>query len=116
MSDQSVFTHHSAVISQELFSQNPYFSSYPVFDEFLKNHQGILKMQWVFLKPGEEISLHHHDVDTLMIACKGKCALTGEIESHFEEGDAVLVPRLFSHGLLAYNDESFSGFSLRFEN
>ena len=59
---------------------------------------------------------HHHDVDTLMIACKGKCILTGEIESLFKEGDAILVPKLFTHGLLAYNNESFSGFSLRFES
>jgi quercetin dioxygenase-like cupin family protein len=116
MSDQSAISRHSAVISQELFNKNPYFSSYPVFNDFLKNHKGVLNLQWVFLKPGEEVSLHHHDVDTLMIACKGKCILTGEIESLFEEGNAILVPKLFIHGLLAYNNESFSGFSLRFES
>ncbi|MBY0280628.1 MAG: hypothetical protein K2W94_00515 [Alphaproteobacteria bacterium] len=105
---------HSAVISREFFNQKPQFSSHPVLGNFLKKHQGLLKMQWVFLKPGEEVSLHHHEVDTLMIACTGKCILTGEIKSLFEEGDAVLVPSLLSHGLQTYNDFSFSGLSLRF--
>ena len=115
MRNKPIISRHPAVISREFFSENPHFSSHLSVDHFLKTHNGDLKIQWVHLKAGEEVSLHTHEVDTLMIACKGRCILTGDIESIFEEGDIVLVPKLVQHGLLFYKGELFSGLSLRFE-
>lgn len=116
MPDYPALSRHLAIISRDFFREDPHFCSHPVLDEFLKTQEGVLKMRWIYLKAGEEVSLHTHEVDTLMIACKGTCRLTGDIESLFEEGDVVLVPKLSKHGLSPYKNEPFSGISLRFES
>ncbi len=90
------------------------FFSNMILNQFLAAYGDPISIQWIHLKNGGTVSLHKHDVDTLIIACRGKCNLTGEIESIFEEGDAVVIPKFVNHGLSCYGEEFFWGLSLRF--
>jgi quercetin dioxygenase-like cupin family protein len=114
--------HHPAIISRSRLISKQSFANYPLknfessttLSRFLKDANGNLSMQWVYLMPGAEVPIHTHRVDTLMIACKGRCHLTGEIVSVFEEGDALVIPKFIEHGLRADSEDEFWGLSLRF--
>ncbi len=92
------------------------FSSHPLLSNFLSKNVGSLDIQWVGLKQRESVAIHEHAVDTMMVACKGNCRLTGEIESIFSEGDAIIVPKYVKHGLTQDNDELFWGLAFRFHS
>ena len=92
------------------------FSSHPLLNNFLTKNLGSLDIQWVGLKQRESVAIHEHTVDTMMIACKGNCRLTGEMESIFNEGDAIIVPKHVKHGLTQDNDELFWGLAFRFHS
>jgi len=90
------------------------FASHDVLKTFLNQNSGFLSIQWVKLSPGDEIVEHTHSVDTMMIACKGRCQLTGLLQTTFREGDAVVIPKQTEHGLVADDEELFSGLTIRF--
>ena len=90
------------------------FATHPVLKDYLKKNSGFLSLQWVRITQNEQVDIHEHDVDTLMIACAGTCLLTGETSKLFKEGDTALIPKNFKHGLSSYGDELFWGLSLRF--
>ena len=92
------------------------FSSHPLLNSFLTKNLGSLDIQWVGLKQRESVAIHEHTVDTMMIAVQGKCRLTGEMESIFNEGDAIIVPKYVKHGLTQDNDELFWGLAFRFHH
>ena len=92
------------------------FSSHPLLNNFLTKNLGSLDIQWVGLKQRESVAIHEHTVDTMMIAVQGKCRLTGEMESIFNEGDAIIVPKHVKHGLTQDNDELFWGLAFRFHH
>jgi quercetin dioxygenase-like cupin family protein len=92
------------------------FSSHPLLNSFLTKNLGSLDIQWVGLKQRESVAIHEHTVDTLMIAVQGKCRLTGEMESIFNEGDTIIVPKHVKHGLTQDNDELFWGLAFRFHS
>ena len=90
------------------------FATHPVLQDYLKKNSGFLSLQWVRISQNEQVDIHEHDVDTLMIACAGTCLLTGEVTKVFKEGDTVLIPKNVEHGLSSYGGELFWGLSLRF--
>jgi hypothetical protein len=65
MPDYPALSRHPAIISGGFFREDPHFCSHPVLDEFLKTHEGVLKVRWIYLKAGEEVPLHIHEIDTL---------------------------------------------------
>jgi|GEM_PF-5487431 len=91
------------------------FASHDVLRTFLNQNSGFLSIQWVKLSPGDKIEEHQHSVDTMMIACKGRCQLTGLLQAVFREGDAVVIPKQSEHGLLADDEDLFWGLTLRLQ-
>ena len=73
------------------------FSTHPLLNSFLTKNVGTLAIQWVGLRQKESIAIHEHTVDTMIIAVQGNCRLTGEMESIFNEGDAIIVPKHAKH-------------------
>lgn len=99
------------MLVNELIQGSP---SYDLLKTFLTQNLKGLSIQWFNLTT-TDIEIHEHAVDTLMIACKGQCQLTGDLETVLKEGDVVMIPKHFKHGLTPYKGETFWGFTLRFQ-
>lgn len=98
--------------SEKMLIKN--FSSHPLLNDFFEKNSGFISLQWVNLASQDIISIHEHEVDTLMICCKGECTLIGETRKVLKEGDAIFIPQYLKHGLLCYDNQLFWGLSLRF--
>jgi quercetin dioxygenase-like cupin family protein len=75
------------------------FLNHPVLQQFLQN-QSKASLSWASLKYQEVLDIHQHPVDTLVILCKGKAQLIGDVECLLHEGDIVAIPRHSLHGLV----------------
>lgn len=90
------------------------FKTHPALNGFFEENAGFLSLQWIKLGKADKISVHEHEVDTLIISCMGECLLVGDMRRIIEEGDAVVIPKHFKHGLLPHTSKLFWGLSLRF--
>ena len=90
------------------------FNDHKSISRFCSKNIGQLSMKWLHLKPGQEVKIHDHPVDTLMIVTRGQGALIGDLEQKIFEGDSVLIPSSKKHGVITTDDKGLWALSFRF--
>ncbi|MHC9247677.1 cupin domain-containing protein [Aeromonas jandaei] len=81
---------------------------------FMPN-SGRSSLSWVSLKPGEELKVHEHPIESMIMITSGNAKLTGDTPCSVKEGDIVCVPRNTKHGFIGEGKDGFWGISVQFE-
>lgn len=82
--------------------------------DFMPNN-GRSSLSWVSLKPGEELKVHEHPIESMIVIASGDARLTGDSSCDVKEGDIVCVPRNTKHGFIGEGKSGFWGVSIQFE-
>jgi quercetin dioxygenase-like cupin family protein len=91
------------------------FRWHPVLARFFPANAE-LSVSWVRLEAGERLEPHVHDIDSMILICRGSALSLGHLECPLTEGDALAVPAGLSHGFEGAGTQGFWGLSIQFEN
>ncbi len=72
-----------------------------------------LSLAWVHLNRGEELSVHRHPEDSMIIMTQGQGSVLGDMNGYIKEGDVVYVPQGHAHGFVG-EGSGFWGLSIQF--
>ncbi len=75
-----------------------------------------ISMAWVRLESGEELQVHTHPVESMILLCEGSAETTGDVQTSMEAGDALLVPPGRLHGFKGGAPNGFWGLSIQFDS
>lgn len=76
---------------------------------------GRSSFSWVSLNTNEELKVHEHPIESMIIITRGQAELTGDISAVVNEGDIICVPRFTKHGFIGRGKLGFWGLSIQFE-
>jgi quercetin dioxygenase-like cupin family protein len=88
------------------------FGSHPTMRAFLPED---LSLAWVRLARGQELKVHRHPEDSMIIVTEGEGSALGEVNGYIKEGDIVYVPEGHAHGF-AGEGAGFWALSIQFAN
>jgi quercetin dioxygenase-like cupin family protein len=72
-------------------------------------------MAWVHLEPGEELDVHDHPIESMIVVCRGTGRMVGDLEADLAEGDVIAIPRGKKHGFVGTGTEGYWALSIQFE-
>ncbi|HCM1323109.1 cupin domain-containing protein [Vibrio parahaemolyticus] len=75
-----------------------------------------ISMAWVRLEAGEQLDVHTHPVESLILLCEGNADTLGDVQSSMVAGDALLVPPQRPHGFKGGYPNGFWGLSIQFDS
>lgn len=90
------------------------FRKHPKLAELLPSTIGV-SMSWVHLQPGEQLDVHEHPVQSVILIARGTGRSLGDLEEELIEGDVFIVPPGHRHGFVGSGKEGFWALSLQFE-
>lgn len=76
---------------------------------------GRSSFSWVSLNNSEELNIHAHPIESMIIITRGQAELTGDTSAEVTEGDIICVPRFTRHGFIGRGNAGFWGLSIQFE-
>lgn len=75
-----------------------------------------LSMSWVRLEVGEQLGIHVHEINSMIVAAHGEGRVLGDLEVTFSDGDIILIPRGCRHGFEGAGGDGFWALSIQFES
>ncbi|MDE1483209.1 cupin domain-containing protein [Xenorhabdus bovienii] len=76
---------------------------------------GRSSLSWVSLNSGDELKVHEHPIESMIIITAGQAELTGDTHCIVNEGDIICVPSNTKHGFIGRGTTGFWGISIQFE-
>lgn len=74
-----------------------------------------LSLAWVRLEPGEELAVHVHPTESMIVLATGLGIVQGDYNGTMEAGDIILIPPGCRHGFFGAGDKGFWALSIQFE-
>lgn len=101
--------HMHALGEQRDFRRNPLLASF-------LSEQARLAIAWVRLGAGQVLEPHRHPIRSMILVCRGRGEVLGDVKAQLKEGDAVLVPANFLHGFRGLEPNGVEGLSIQFDD
>lgn len=74
-----------------------------------------LSIAWVYLNKDEQLDVHEHPIETLIIICKGSGKMIGDLEKEINEGDVITISRGAKHGFIGSGPNGYWALSIQLE-
>lgn len=113
---EEIQTVHSVEVNQKVQNLGILkdFRRHPQIAAFLPD-QARLSMAWVRLEPGEELAIHEHPTESMIVMASGLGQVQGDYEGLMASGDIILIPRGCRHGFFGAGESGFWALSIQFE-
>lgn len=90
------------------------FRKHPVLDAFIPQ-EARLSMSWGHLAQSEQLDVHVHPTESMIVVARGKGRIMGDLEAQFEDGDIIAIPRGCRHGFEGGSEGGYWALSIQFE-
>jgi quercetin dioxygenase-like cupin family protein len=90
------------------------FRRHPALAEFIPE-RARLAMSWAYLSPNQVLEEHVHPIKSMIVVCRGRGEVLGDLCATLEEGDAVLVGPGGRHGFRGGAESGMQVLSVQFE-